>query len=143
MVKSCTTHQTQSPGFFSHSDADYLQNAMTATLDSSEVCFDFYVQKFKDSESTPIEHSTVEWLEAVSPPIHVAKIIIPAQRFASVEQMHFCENLSFTPWHTLPEHKPLGAVNRTRRTVYTAISKTRHGLNGVSRSEPNGDERFE
>ena len=42
----------------------------------------------------------------------------------------------------LPEHKPLDAVNRARRVVYTAVSKLRHGLNGASRSEPTGDERF-
>ncbi len=56
--------------------------------------------------------------------------------------MTFCENLSYTPWYALLEHKPLGTVNRARRVDYTDVSKLRHGLNGASRSDPTGDERF-
>ena len=56
--------------------------------------------------------------------------------------MAFCENLSFTPWHSLPQHRPLGAVNRVRRTVYESVSKKRHALNQTPRKEPTGDEAF-
>lgn len=48
--------------------------------------------------------------------------------------------LSFNPWHALPEHKPLGAVNRIRRVVYTAVSKLWHQHNGVPRREPTPDD---
>jgi hypothetical protein len=48
----------------------------------------------------------------------------------------FCENLSYTPWHALPEHEPLGSINRARRAIYTAISKARHEINGARRAEP-------
>jgi hypothetical protein len=37
-------------------------------------------------------------------------------------------HLSFTPWHALPEHKPLGSINRLRKVVYERISNTRHQL---------------
>lgn len=141
-AKSCSDDKLKSPGFFSRPDADYLQKTMASTLSSSDACFNFYVQTFKDFESTPIEQSTVEWKEDAAPPVLVAKITIPAQQFESSAQTTFCENLSYTPWHALPEHQPLGAVNRARRVVYTAVSKLRHGLNGASRSEPTGDERF-
>ena len=46
------------------------------------------------------------------------------------------ENLSFTPWHTLPAHEPVGAVNRLRLTVYEALSRHRHRRNGVVSAEP-------
>ncbi len=141
-AKSCSDDRAKAPGFFSRPDADYLQRTMASTLRSGEACFNFYVQTFKDVESTPIEQSTVEWKEAAAPPVLVAKITIPAQQFDSPAQTTFCENLSYTPWHALPEHKPLGAVNRARRVVYTAVSKLRHGLNDAPRSEPTGNERF-
>lgn len=141
-AKPCANDRPKAPGFFSRPDADYLQKAMAGTLSSGAACFNFYLQIFKDFESTPIEQSTVEWKEDAAPPVLAARITIPAQKFDSSAQMTFCENLSYTPWHALPEHKPLGAVNRARRVVYTAVSKLRHGLNGASRLEPTGDERF-
>ena len=32
-------------------------------------------------------------------------------------QDELCEALSFTPWHSLPEHEPVGGINRLRRAV--------------------------
>ena len=64
----------------------------------------------------PVEDPTVEW---TAPWQKVATIRIPPQSFDSPEQMAFGENLSFTPWHTLPEHRPLGGVNRARKRIYT------------------------
>jgi hypothetical protein len=46
------------------------------------------------------------------------------------------------PWHAVPEHRPLGGINRVRKVVYETISKLRHDLNGAPRSEPTGDEIF-
>ena len=50
--------------------------------------------------------------------------------------MALAEQISYTPWHALPEHAPLGGVNRVRRVVYESISRLRHELNGVPRREP-------
>ena len=141
-AKPCTDDRPAAPGFFSRPDPAYLQQTLAATLTTGDACFNFYLQIFKDFKSTPIEQSTVEWKEADAPPVRVARIAIPAQKFDSPEQMTFCENLSYTPWHALPDHQPLGAVNRARRVVYTATSKARHGLNSASRAEPSGDEKF-
>ena len=66
----------------------------------------------------------------------VASITIPAQSFDSPEQDAFCENLSFTPWHCIDAHRPLGGINRVRRVVYEAISRLRHDLNAAPRREP-------
>jgi hypothetical protein len=68
----------------------------------------------------------------------VAQITIQVQEFASPEQPKFCDNLSFTPWHTIPEHRPLGGINRVRKTVYDTVSRVRHELNGVESHEPTG-----
>ena len=116
-----------------------LKKQMEDILVGTEMWFDFYIQRYVD-DRTPIEDSTVEWEESVSIPQHVAKIIIPSQELTSGERDRFCENLSFSPWHCLPQHKPLGAVNRVRRMVYLRISEHRHGLNRVPTAEPTGDE---
>jgi hypothetical protein len=119
-----------------------LKRQMEKAL-SSEKHFDFYIQLYKDDKNTPIEDTTVEWKESISEPIHVATItILPDQNLCSPERDAFCENLSFSPWHCLPEHKPLGAVNRVRRIAYAKNSEHRHKLNRVRRKEPTGDETF-
>ncbi len=58
------------------------------------------------------------------------------QIFDTPEQNEFCENLSFTPWHALPQHKPLGVTNRLRKVIYERISRVRHDMNQVKRQEP-------
>ncbi len=117
-----------------------LKTEMSKVLAERDVCFDFFIQRYVDDEHTPVEDTRVVWNEAVSKPEHVAKIIIPMQGLMCAERGTFCENLSFSPWHGLPEHKPLGAINRVRRRVYLEISKHRHALNGVPKQEPTGGE---
>ena len=80
--------------------------------------------------------------ETKAPFIEVATIRIPKQRFDSDAQQTFCENLSYTPWHALAEHRPAGGINRIRKVVYEGISVLRHKLNKTPRIEPTGDETF-
>jgi hypothetical protein len=112
-----------------------LKENMQDVLSSREMWFDFFVQRYVD-DRTPVEDTLTEWEESVSPPIHVGKIIIPAQDLSSAARNQLCENLSFNPWHCLPEHKPLGAVNRVRKSVYLKVSEYRHQLNRVPLVEP-------
>jgi catalase len=103
---------------------------------NDEVRFDFYIQSFVDSRSTPIEDTSVEWSEEIARIDRVAQIVILRQDIMSEERGKFCENLSFSPWHSLPAHKPLGLINRVRKKVYLAISDRRHALNGEETREP-------
>jgi len=97
--------------------------------------FDFYVQRFVD-DRTPIEDTITEWKESVSKPEHVAEIVIPSQEVDTLARNSFGENLSFNPWHSVAEHKPLGTVNRVRKAIYLEISKYRHQLNRAPLREP-------
>ncbi len=124
-------------------DPNYLRKAMTRSLASGPSCFLFMIQRQVDARTMPIEDSTVLWDPAKSPFVPVAKIFIPDQRFDSAAEQTFCENLSYTPWHSLPQHRPVGNINRIRRVVYDTISELRHRLNGVERKEPTGNEHFE
>ncbi|MBW4619643.1 MAG: catalase family protein [Cyanosarcina radialis HA8281-LM2] len=116
--------------------SDFLQEVMAEQLKTEEVDFDFLVQLQTDPVKMPIEDATIVWDEALSPFEKVATIRIPVQSFDSPAQMEFAENLSFTPWHTLPEHQPLGNTNRVRRKVYEMVSKFRHQMNQTPRREP-------
>ena len=136
------------PGLFSRQLARLgwnfsLKEEMNKTLAGNEVWFDFYIQRFVDDQSTPIENSKKLWREADSKPERVGTIIIPIQDCMSPGQAIFCENLSFSPWHSLPEHRPLGLVNRVRKVAYREISTLRHDLNKVPPAEPTGDETFD
>ena len=115
---------------------DYLKIALTETLNTNSACFKFMIQPRKDAALMPIEDSTLEWNEHDSPFITVAEIHIPTQQFNSPEQISFCENLSFTPWHSLPVHRPLGRINRARKVVYETISNLRHKFNDIKPKEP-------
>jgi hypothetical protein len=121
---------------------DFLREAMSARLKDGSACFEFLVQLRTDPPREPIEDPTVEWDERTSPFRRLATIGIPAQRFDGPEQRSFCENLSMNPWHSAPELRPLGGINRVRRIVYEAVSKLRHDLNGAARAEPTGGETF-
>jgi hypothetical protein len=80
----------------------------------------------------PIEDTSIEWDEAISPFETVADIRLPAQDFDSPEQNIDCDNLSFNPWHALPEHRPIGGINRLRKAVYESISSYRLERNGAN-----------
>ena len=51
--------------------------------------------------------------------------------------------LRYNPWHSLPEHQPLGNSNRARRRMYRELAMLRQGMNQVSHVEPTGDETCE
>lgn len=119
---------------------NYLREAMVEHLRSQEARFDFLVQFQTDPNSMPIEDPTVEWSEELSPYIKIATIKIPVQEFDFEERRKYDENLSFTPWHSLPDHQPIGGVNRARKMVYISISKLRHELNKELSREPTEEE---
>jgi catalase len=117
---------------------DFLREALSAHLNlgKREARFDFLVQVQTDAAAMPVEDPTIAWDESISPYRKVATLHIPPQSFESPAQMEACENLSFSPWHTLPEHHPLGGINRARERVYAVMSQRRHELNGASARKP-------
>jgi hypothetical protein len=121
---------------------NYLREAMVRTLDRGAWSFDFMVQVQTDPHRMPIEDATVKWPERLSPYVPVAQLRLPAQRFDSDAQLAFADNLRYNPWHSLPEHKPLGNSNRARRRMYWELARLRQSMNDVDHVEPTGDEAF-
>jgi hypothetical protein len=101
------------------------------------------VQVQTDPHRMPIEDATVKWPEHLSPYVPVAQLRLPAQSFDSDAQLGFADGLRYNPWHSLPEHRPLGNSNRARREMYRELASLRQRMNDVEHVEPTGDETFE
>ena len=121
---------------------DYLRQAMIAALTAGDVEFDIRLQLQTDPHLMPIENNAVLWPEKLSPRVSVATLRLPRQQFDSPAQMEFGKKLSYNPWHTIAEHRPLGNQSRARRRMYYTLSKLRHDMNAVPHYEPTGDEVF-
>ena len=125
------------PSPFTATDSpDFLRANLALHLGQANASFDFLVQLRAQPDAMPIEDPTIVWDENAASFVPVASITIPPQSFDSPEQHEFCENLSFNPWHCVEAHRPLGGINRVRRTVYETISRLRHDLNGMPQREP-------
>jgi catalase len=113
---------------------NFLRSALyqQLSLDRAPACFTLQVQRQNAAYYMPIEDTSIEWDEAISPFETVADIRLPAQDFDSPEQNIDCDNLSFNPWHALPEHRPIGGINRLRKAVYESISAYRLERNGAN-----------
>lgn len=122
---------------------DMLREALIHRLRQSEASFDFLVQvrdaPSDDDERTRIADDAVSsWDEDQYPPVKVAEIRLLqlGEAFDADVMMEFGEHLSFTPWHHLPAHEPVGSINQARRVAYDRISTLRHELNRKVRREP-------
>ena len=121
------------------SNENYLRHNMAATLMKHEIVYNFLLQFQTDPIKMPVEDPTYAW---TSPFIKVATIRIPTQVFDTPEQNTFGDDLSFNPWHCLPEHRPIGSFNRARRIIYEKMYGFRHEHNNVKDIDPQADHDF-
>ncbi|MGH8797215.1 MAG: catalase family protein, partial [Caldimonas sp.] len=121
-----STQRTPVPNLPRRPPDDYLRAAMVGALDAGDVELDFRIQRQTDPHLMPIENASVLWPERLSPRISVATLRIPRQKFDSPAQMEFAKRLSYNPWHSIAEHRPLGNQSRARRRMYLTLSTLRH-----------------
>lgn len=112
---------------------NFLRSALyqQLSLDRVPACFALQVQRQNADYYMPIEDTSVQWSEDISPFETVATVRVEPQDFDTREQNLACDNLSFNPWHALPEHRPIGGINRLRKAVYEAVSVYRHQRNAA------------
>jgi hypothetical protein len=138
-VKYVATPRVASPDTMpTDPSRDFLREVAVAQLSGTAAVFDFGIQFQRDEASMPLEDPRRAWSLTLSPPRNVATLRIPPQEFDTEVLRAFGENLSFTPWHCLPEHRPLGAINRARRVIYETLSRFRHEANRAPQREPDG-----
>jgi hypothetical protein len=114
----------------------YLRETLAKELDKGPARFDFMVQFQTDPKKMPIEDAGKVWSERLSPFLKVATILIPQQNFDRAAPMEFGDNMSYNPWHSLLDHRPLGGINRARKVAYQKISEFRHRRNNQPQREP-------
>jgi hypothetical protein len=99
--------------------------------------WDLQAQLCTDLEAMPIEDAATPWPEDKSPYRTVARIVIPSQDAWDAKRViQVDEKMSFSPWHALAAHRPLGAIMRVRKSVYEAAARFRAETNQVAITEP-------
>jgi hypothetical protein len=99
--------------------------------------YELRAQLCVDVDRMPIEDASVLWPEELSPQQRIAVLHLPAQDPYSDARRRYADDvLSFSPWHALEAHRPLGSIMRSRRVAYRRSSDFRHKVNGVQEREP-------
>jgi len=109
-----------------------LRNDLQNRLNEGDICYDFLYQFYRDGAGYDVENGMSDWGGDPNLFTKFATINIQKQTFLTDEKLHYCDNLSMQPWHTLAEHQPLGNINRARKIIYEVISKSRHTTNNES-----------
>ena len=93
----------------------------------------------KDAKDNPfsIEDASRRWPADQSPWQTIGRITVNPQHSYSDDRQRFVdEQLSFTPWHALEAHRPLGGIMRSRLKAYEEAAKYRAQKNGRPHIEP-------
>lgn len=108
---------------------DFLREELTGRLRTGDLMFDFLVQFYVNERLTPIEDSSIPWTVEHAPFVTVARLRVPKCDLSDSRAKALSEavnRLSFSPWHTTEDHRPLGNVMRARKVAYQMSSDFRH-----------------
>lgn len=123
---------------------DGLRRSVVDFFAAHDAQWELRVQLCTSTDDMPIEDASVKWSEDLSPYVPVARIVVPAQPAWAPEAVNRVdEGMSFSPWHGVAAHQPLGGIMRVRRAAYLASARFR-GAQGAcpfhgSRATPNPD----
>ncbi|RUT07152.1 hypothetical protein DSM106972_024130 [Dulcicalothrix desertica PCC 7102] len=99
--------------------------------------YELRTQLCTNLERMPVEDAGIVWPEEESQYQAIAKITIPPQdAYSPARRVYADEVLSFSSWHCIPEHRPLGSIQRVRLKAYETSSRFRHEMNQQPRVEP-------
>jgi hypothetical protein len=110
-------------------------NAVPVDPQPAQGCsWEMRVQLCTDLKTMPIEDATVAWPEAASPYVAVARICVGPG--APCNDAKTEAGLSFSPWHALAAHQPLGSINRARKMAYAPSAAFRGAPHRMPMTEP-------
>jgi catalase len=120
------------------SEDDALRELVTAFFTANEAEYELRAQLCTNLDQMPIEDASIKSSEELSPHQLLGRLVLPAgQRPNSPERQRFGDDtLSFTPWHCLAAHRPLGSIMRLRKKVYDASNAGSHQRTQQPRTEP-------
>jgi hypothetical protein len=103
--------------------------------------WEFRVQLRTDADTMPIEDASVVWPEEESPFVTVARVEVePQESWSEARSAAIDDGMSFSVWHALAAHQPLGGINRARRQTYAMSKDLRARQNGCPIHEPRSGE---
>lgn len=114
-----------------------LRDAVVAHFGVHGGTWELRVQLCTDLEKMPIEDASVQWPEDLSPYLTVARIVArPQVAWSAARSAAVDDGMSFSPWHGLAAHRPIGSVMRVRKAVYAMASRYRSEHNATKVEEP-------
>ena len=114
-----------------------LRSAVIEFFRANAAKWELRVQLRTNPETMPVEDAAVAWPESESPYVAVAEITVGQQPAWSEERaLQVDDALSFSPWHGILAHQPLGSVNRARQTAYSQSAGFRASHNRCPIHEP-------
>lgn len=120
-----------------------LREAISAHFASHGGSWELRVQLATDIDKMPVEDASVVWPEELSPFITVARIDVKPQIAWSEPRAQVVDDqMSFSPWHGLAAHRPLGGIMRSRKPAYEMSSEFRARHNGCPMHEPKSLDRL-
>jgi hypothetical protein len=97
-----------------------------------------------DLEKMPIENAAVVWPEELSPYRPIASITVkPQPAWNDARASAVDDGMSFSAWHGLAAHRPLGGIMRARKAAYEMARRFRAERNGRVIQEPRETVPFE
>jgi hypothetical protein len=118
-----------------HSRPDVFYPTLVDELQASAFDFDLQVQLCTDLKAMPVNETTVEWPEKLSPFVTVGRVHVPRQDISGNENFEKTDALAFNQWRVTEEHRPLGEIMQVRR-IYSASAKMRRTINHQPQTEP-------
>lgn len=116
---------------------DALREAVVGHFRTHGGRWDLRVQLCVDLEAMPIEDASVPWPEERSPYVTVAHLsAAPQDAWSDARVAAVNDGMSFSPWHALQAHRPLGSVMRLRQAAYEAAARFRGSSNATPVREP-------
>jgi len=116
---------------------DANREAMNELLTEQGGVWELRVQLNTDLDKMPIEDASAEWDEDESPYRTVARLTVePQAAWVHGDSERLEDRLSYSVWHGLAAHQPLGSVNRARKDTYEFSSDYRGRFNGCPIHEP-------
>jgi len=109
-----------------HSKYSALRDAVVEFFKTEQAEWEVKVQLATDLAKMPVEDASVRWPEDESAYVPVGRLVAKPQNAYSAERRIFVDELlSFSPWHGLLAHQPLGSVMRARKAAYSIAASYR------------------
>jgi hypothetical protein len=120
-----------------------LREAVVAFFKKYGGVWEVRAQLCTDLTLMPIEDASAVWPEDKSPYRPIARIKVEPQiAWTEARASVVDDGMSFSPWHGLAAHRPLGGIMRARRKVYEMAKRFRAERNGRAIEEPRAMVRF-